>query len=82
MTIYTAKWPNENGLIHWTDTENETWHTLITRQNEVVKNRACDEYLEGLNTLQLSQNSVPQLSDVNKILKKQTGKWFPFTAQC
>lgn len=77
MTIYTAKWPNENGLIHWTDTENETWHTLITRQNEVVKNRACDEYLEGLNTLQLSQNSVPQLSDVNKILKKTNWEMVP-----
>ncbi|MCX7120493.1 MAG: phenylalanine 4-monooxygenase [Gammaproteobacteria bacterium] len=77
MTSYTAKWPDKNGLIHWSDTENKTWHTLITRQNEAVKNRACDQYLDGLAALKLPQDTVPQLSDVNKILKKTNWEMIP-----
>ena len=45
---YVAKWPNEKGIIEWTDVENKTWNQLITRQKKSVENRACDEYLDGL----------------------------------
>ena len=77
MTTYQAKWPNSEGIIEWTDTENATWHQLIERQNTVVKNRACDEFLLGLEMLQLSQKKVPQLIDVNKILKKTRWEMVP-----
>ena len=70
MTQYKAKWPNENGIIDWSDTENKTWKQLIKRQNEVVQNRACDEFIAGLYELQLSLDSVPQLLAINRILKK------------
>ena len=74
---YIAKWPNENGVIPWNDIENTTWSQLITRQNHVVKNRACDEYLDGLATLQLSNTHVPQLSSVNTVLKKTNWEMIP-----
>lgn len=77
MTTYTAKWPNENGLIEWTETENNTWKTLITRQYETVQHRACDEYLAGLAELHLPSDRVPQLQDVNKILKKTAWEMVP-----
>lgn len=70
MTEYIAKWPDEKGIIHWTDAENQTWQTLIKRQKKAVQNRACDEFLEGLEALQLPMDCVPQLSAVNAILKK------------
>ena|SRR3990167_4069866 len=77
MTTYTAKWPDEKGMIEWTNTENKTWNTLITRQKKAIINRACDEYLLGFNTLQLPEDSVPQLASVNKILKRTNWEMIP-----
>ena len=77
MVQYVAKWPNKNGVIDWSDTENKTWHQLITRQNQVVQNRACDEFIAGLDALQLSSNAVPQLATVNNVLKKTGWEMIP-----
>lgn len=79
MTNYIAKFPDKNGLIDWSDTENKTWEKLIVRQTEVVQNRACDEFIAGLAELNLSIKSVPQLSDVNKAFKKTGWKMVPVT---
>ena len=77
MVQYVAKWPNKNGVIDWSDTENKTWHQLITRQNQVVQNRACDEFIAGLDALQLSSNAVPPLATVNNVLKKTGWEMIP-----
>src|SRR3990167_321310 len=79
MTKYIAKFPRENGLIDWSTTENKTWEKLIARQIDTVQNRACDEYMHGLHELNLSKNAVPQLPDVNKILKKTGWEMVPVT---
>lgn len=73
MTKYVAKIPDSRGFIQYTDEENAVWATLYRRQSEIVKNRACDEYLAGLALLQLDQEKIPQLPDVNQRLKKATG---------
>ena len=68
--IYQAKWPNENDLIEWTDTENSTWHQLITRQMKIIENRACKEFIAGLEQLNLPIDRIPQLPDINHQLAK------------
>lgn len=70
---YTAKKPDSHGFIHFTREENETWNILITRQLQVVENRACDEFLEGLQKLNLPRDHVPQCVEVSKILQVATG---------
>ncbi|WP_144394505.1 phenylalanine 4-monooxygenase [Pleionea sediminis] len=72
-TAYVAKTPNDSGFIDYTPIEDQTWKTLYDRQMEVIKNRACDEYMQGLDILGLSRDSIPQLPDVNRALKKATG---------
>jgi phenylalanine-4-hydroxylase len=72
-TTYVSKQPNSKGLIDWTPDENRTWNTLITRQTEIVKTRACPEFLEGLNRIGFSQDRVPQHTEINSALKKYTG---------
>lgn len=72
-TKYISKQPNSTGLIDWTVHENETWNTLITRQTEIVKSRACDEFLEGLDRIQFSRKEVPQHTVINQRLKDFTG---------
>lgn len=73
MTKYTAKTPDANGMIDWTDTENETWAHLYQRQNKIVQNRACDQFLKGLSLLNLPEDRVPQCQDVNQVLNEITG---------
>ena len=73
MTKYISKQANSQGVIDWTADENKTWNTLIERQTEIVQTRACAEFLEGLDRIQFSKNSVPQHSDINQRLKSFTG---------
>lgn len=73
MTTYVSKQPNSSGLIDWTSDENRTWETLITRQTEIVKTRACDQFLEGLDRIQFSRSRVPQHTEINQRLKDFTG---------
>jgi len=70
---YISKLPNEKGIIEYTDLENSTWERLIDRQLVNIKNRCCDEYLDGLSILNLSQKKIPQHNEVSEILKKETG---------
>ena len=46
--VYVSKPLDSHGLIDWTETEDQTWSTLIHRQTEVIKNRACQEFSHAL----------------------------------
>ncbi|MDE1464381.1 phenylalanine 4-monooxygenase [Spartinivicinus poritis] len=72
-TKYVAKEPDASGFIRYSDDENAVWHQLITRQMDCIPGRACDEYLAGLDALQLPHDRIPQLEEVNKVLKAATG---------
>jgi phenylalanine-4-hydroxylase len=72
-TTYVSKLPDENNVIHWTQTEDETWSSLIHRQNEIVKTRACDEFLEGLDRIRFGLDHIPQHTEINRCLKNFTG---------
>lgn len=70
---YQSKKADENGVIQWTDEENSVWKTLIHRQLNCIKNRACNEYMEGLNKLNLPHERIPQLHEINAVLSSETG---------
>lgn len=72
-TKYVSKEADENGFIHWTEEENSTWQALIERQLECIKGKACDEYLLGLEKLNLPKTHVPQLEDISAVLRETTG---------
>ena len=73
MTKYIAKKPDESGYIHFTAEENETWKILIERQLEVVKNRACKEFIHGLEKLNLPLDRIPQCQEISAVLQQCTG---------
>ncbi len=73
QTKYVSKYPNSEGKIEWTLAEDHTWQTLILRQNEIVKNRASDEFITGLDMIDFSMNSVPQHKILNERLGDLTG---------
>ncbi|NQZ30967.1 MAG: phenylalanine 4-monooxygenase [Oceanospirillaceae bacterium] len=72
-THYKAKQPDENGIIHYSHEENNTWQLLIKRQLKLIKHRACDEFLTGLDKLNLPLHCIPQLSDIDATLQRETG---------
>ncbi len=71
--IYVSKELDPNGLINWSEAENNTWKALVDRQDKVVIGRACDEFLEGLEVIKFPRDRAPQLDHVNKILSAKTG---------
>ncbi|GAB5380238.1 MAG: phenylalanine 4-monooxygenase [Aliiglaciecola sp.] len=72
-TKYVSNPADENGIVSWTEEENKIWQDLIERQLEVIKGRACDEFMHGLELLDLPHNRVPQLHEINQVLGEHTG---------
>ena len=57
----------------YTGTEHEVWATLFRRQREVLKGRACNEFLENQERFGMSPDAIPKFTDLNKVLKAGTG---------
>lgn len=72
-TQYKSRASDSQGHIHWSDEENQVWSELFERQIDLIQGRACEQYHEGLDLLQLNASAIPQLPDLNKKLKKATG---------
>lgn len=72
-SAYFSKHIDAAGRIDWTEAENRVWQTLIERQMAVVKDKACQPYLDGLALLQLPMDRIPQLNEVSQVLTKATG---------
>lgn len=73
QTTYIAKPVDANGVAAYTNEENAVWHQLITRQFPIVQNRACSEYIRGLELLNLPKDRVPQCYEVSEVLRDLTG---------
>lgn len=71
--IYTARLPDERGFITYPAEEHTIWQELITNQQAVLPGRACSEYLQGLEALQLPTTKIPQLADIDQVLLATTG---------
>ncbi len=70
---YVAHRPDSAGRVQYSDQDNATWQTLITRQTAAIRDVACPEYLHGLGLLDLPTDRVPQIPDINAILRRETG---------
>ncbi len=73
MSEYVARRCHPNGIVDYTPEDDFVWNTLIERQDKVVEKHACQEFLEGLEKVKFSRKIVPQIPDINRILKKETG---------
>lgn len=72
-TTYVAHQVDEQGNANYTAAENQVWHDLITRQTPIIQGRACDEYIHGIELLNLPTDRVPQCPEVSAVLNKATG---------
>jgi len=72
-TNYVSRSPDSDGYINWSEDENNIWRQLYARQIELLKNRACDQYMQGIKLLKLPTDHIPQLKDIDEVLMKETG---------
>ncbi|MBS0289981.1 MAG: phenylalanine 4-monooxygenase [Proteobacteria bacterium] len=70
---YVSKKPDEQGFVQYTPAENAVWHDLFVRQMKLLPNRACQEYLDGIEALGLTAEHIPQIPEVNNRLRALTG---------
>lgn len=73
MSRYTAKSANASGIVDFDATENHTWQRLYSRQKEIIKDRACDEFIVGLEKIAFPHDNIPQCQEINQQLGAMTG---------
>jgi len=57
----------------YTDEEHEIWRTLFHRQERVLRDRACAEFLDGLQGLGVVADGIPDFRRLNDVLSRKTG---------
>lgn len=57
----------------YTNEEHETWGLLYKKQMELLPQRACSEFMDGLEKLNFNPQKIPALKDVDAVLNKATG---------
>lgn len=70
---YTAKTPDNRGIIHYTDDEHAIWHELIKRQMQLLEGRVAPEFYDGLEKLKLPEDRIPQPVELSRTLQDHTG---------
>jgi phenylalanine-4-hydroxylase len=63
----------EQNWDRYTPQDHKTWGTLYNRQLETLKGKICQEYLDGLKTLHLTPDEVPNYEKMNRYLRAATG---------
>jgi len=53
--------------------DHQVWAQLFERQQKVLVDRACDEFLENQQRFGMTPDAIPKFDDLNPVLKKATG---------
>jgi phenylalanine-4-hydroxylase len=55
------------------DEQHETWRNLCRIQAPILSTRACDEYLNSRERLEIDEEKIPTLADLDRMLRLRTG---------
>lgn len=72
-TKYVARTPDAQGRVAYTPVEDKIWAALYERQEKAIRGKACDEFIHGLDLLKMPQDRVPQLEEISRVLRRETG---------
>lgn len=56
----------------YTDDEHAIWRFLLQRQLEILPDRACQAFMQGLEALNLPMDRIPTLSELSQTLERLT----------
>ena len=57
----------------YSKTHHKVWESLYNRQMDLLPGRVCDEYLEGVQALEINAYEIPRFEKLTEILKPRTG---------
>ncbi|MGB0133005.1 phenylalanine 4-monooxygenase [Dokdonella sp.] len=57
----------------YTAEDHATWATLFRRQREILKGRACNEFIENQKRFRMTPDQIPRFEELNEVLAKTTG---------
>lgn len=72
-TKYISKQPDQAGYIDYSAQEHGTWEILYNRQKDILHDRACQQFLDGVELLDFNAKRIPQLPEINEKLGALTG---------
>lgn len=68
-----ADWTIPQAWEDYTPVEHQTWVTLYERQMQILPGRACDQFMKGLDSLDLHGSGIPDFQRMNEALNRLTG---------
>ena len=57
----------------YTRTDHAVWDSLFKRQRELLPERACAEFLDGVQRFGLGNGGIPKFEDITRLLRRTTG---------
>jgi phenylalanine-4-hydroxylase len=57
----------------YSPTDHAVWGQLFRRQREILKGRACDEFLTAMDAMGMNDVQIPKFEDLNQHLQRATG---------
>jgi phenylalanine-4-hydroxylase len=74
VSRYVAHQPDAQLYVDYSKEEHQIWQRLYQRQIVILPGRAVDEFIQGLQLLNLSDSQIPQIPELNQSLK-QCSDW-------
>jgi len=66
-------WTIDQGWENYTADEHAVWKTLFKRQTRLLPGRACKEFVDGMGTLPMGAERIPDFRTLSEVLMKRTG---------
>ena len=66
-------WTIDQGWASYTPAEHAVWKTLFERQTKLLPGRACDAFIEGMNSLPIGADQIPDFVELSEVLMQRTG---------
>jgi len=73
VTRYVSRERDASGRVRYSDAEHAIWAELYARQEREIQGKACSEFLAGLELLGMPKDRIPQLEEVSRVLRRETG---------
>ncbi len=68
-----ADWTIPQGWDRYAASEHAVWKALYDRQTELLRGRACDAFVAGMNALPIEPDCIPDFERLSEVLLRATG---------
>ena len=68
-----ADWTIDQDWERYSAAQHGVWRTLFARQTKLLPGRACDEFVEGMRSLPIGPDKIPDFRRLSDVLGRRTG---------